>query len=91
MAAYLTASVIIGYGAFVSYFAWQGNKKGERLFYAAMGILILGPVPFGVLWFDAFTTFSLEAVTETQTAIGFLVMTFAYPMIAAIIGEFFNL
>ncbi len=91
IAAILSASVIVGCGAFVSYFAWTRNKKGERLFYVAMALVIAGPLPLGLLWFDAFTALSMQAVTETQTAIAFLVMTFGYPMAAAMIGEIFGL
>jgi hypothetical protein len=91
IAATLSASVIVGCGAFVSYFAWTGNKKGERLFYVAMALVVAGPLPLGLLWFDAFTAFSMQAVPEMQVAIAFLVMTFGYPMAAAIIGEMFGL
>jgi ABC-type Fe3+ transport system permease subunit len=91
IAATLSAIVIVGCGGFVSYFAWTGNKKGERLFYVAMALVVAGPLPLGLLWFDAFTAFSMQAVPKTQVAIAFLVMTFGYPMAAAIIGEMFGL
>lgn len=88
---YLSLFIILAYTAFLSRFIWSGNREGERLFYTAMGLVVGGPFVFFLVWADAFTSFSIEAVSPTASVLTFFVMVFVYPLITAIIGESFGL
>lgn len=87
MVAALALAFIVLPGSAIARVLWKSNKPGERLFYTTMGLIVLGPIPFAVLWADHFTAFSIASMRGAPSIITFIVMVFVLPMVTAAIGE----
>lgn len=87
MIAELTLILLFTWTVGVSAVIWPSHPKGERLFYTYCGQWVLGPIPLWGIWFDAYTAFSLSAVSGPWILIGGLITI----LIVSIIGEVFSL
>lgn len=70
---------------------WRIHKPGERLWYVAMGEVLCGPIPIGVMLLDSINYINLDASMTGLECFVFWTGVFAYFILPAIIGEYFNL
>jgi hypothetical protein len=83
---WVSGLVILLWTFFVIKAVWNGNQRGERLFYVFCSLWVLGPVPFALMWLDAAQLLSLDSDYGAMLFFG----TVSGAIITAFIGEGFD-